>query len=245
MRMPELPDVGLVRRRIKGVGRADIRAALQLIYLTGARSCEVAGRSSPSDTSTAMGPTPADVSVESFNSEQFAVFNLQVAKKRSARSRAVAVPLSERYEPMTKEVVDYFELFRGVERPVFPFSRQRLFQASQKVFENLTYRIDGYRIVREEEQERGKETLRVQIDVAGHWRAFRLHGLRNLRIHELFTFFNMSPLQTCSYIGWSPGSMYGGPSSLMARYGHLDWQSYAEKLLKPRPPARLSGSTRR
>ncbi|MEN3052086.1 MAG: hypothetical protein ABC596_09780, partial [Candidatus Methanosuratincola petrocarbonis] len=194
-----------------------------------ARSCEVVAEAHPSDTSTPYGPRGTDVRLVEYRApdgarEVAAVFTVRTAK-RGGRERYVALPLNPEYEPWTKPVVEYFE--KKGEDEVFPFTRQYVHKVvdRERVFRNLTYPIEPYKVRTENE---------VKV-IELHPRPFKLHALRHLRATELVDFYGFSLEELATYGGWTLKSASIG-SSAMARYLALNWQGYFPKLLKPLRP---------
>mgnify|MGYP001592831626 FL=1 len=219
-----LPKVGEVRERIERAGPSDIRLALMATHVLAGRVSEIVSRSSPHDNTVARGPSGADVRLERYQAgdfnEEVAVFNLRTAK-RGGRERSVALPMSEEYEPWTKELYEYFKK-RG-DAHVFPFTRQHLGKEAKGPLVGLRYQILDYYLIKD----------KVKKKVEPHSRDFALHALRHLRVAELFDHYGFEPIEVMYYAGWTFGGMFGG-GSIMERYAHLNWRQYFPKLLRRR-----------
>jgi len=174
------------------------------------------GKASRRDTTTARGPRGTSVSLQTYQNgdvkEQAVVFRVRTAK-RKGKERLIALPLNREFEPWTQVLYDYFKEC-GSEL-VFPFTRQKLWEVSKKVFKGLVYPIDKYSVVPE------------------HFRDLRLHGLRHLRASELVEFYGFNAFELSTYCGWTLQTG-AGLSRVMARYINLNWQGYFPKLLKNR-----------
>lgn len=207
------------RSRILKVNSEPIRYALMDAYLKAARASEVVGVASGSDTTTPYGPRGTDATEESYHKgdvdEPAAVFRVKTAK-RGGLERYVALPLDEKYEPWSRPLLKYYQS-KG-SSVVYQFTRQTLRNYAASAFAGLKYDIETQRI--------GGES------VGRHQRDAAVHFLRHVRASELGWFYGFSPADLASYCGWSLKN--AGFSSVMARYVKLGWQSYFDKLLKPR-----------
>jgi len=224
-----LPSVKVVRSRIERVNREDVRVCLMCGYLFCARVSELISKVSPSDTAhtTPRGPKGSAVRVEDFElgplKEKAVVFTVSTAK-RGGLERLIALPVKAKYEPWTKEVAEHY-LARN-NQPCFPFTRQKVWQYSKRVFEGLQYPIERYTIIKIEDEKR----IRKIVD--RHLKPFRTHALRHIRAAELIEHYGFDGIDLSTYGGWTLRSMIGVGSS-MQRYAHLRWQKYFPKLLKP------------
>lgn len=171
---------------------------------------------------------------------KIALFRISIAKRQlgineQVKTRLVALPLEEKYEPWTKPIFQYFKK-RG-NNYVFPFTRQKAWQwitKKEPVFKGLTYPIQTYRIKKTGETEK---TI-----ISAHKRKFKLHALRHLRVNELIENYEFDGLDYAAYVGWSlttaPSNLSGSPIPPMLRvYGtdiYEKWKRYIKKLLKER-----------
>jgi hypothetical protein len=171
---------------------------------------------------------------------KIALFRVSIAKRQlgedeQTKSRLVALPLDERFEPWTQPIYKYFKT-KGSDY-VFPFTRQeawRWITKKEPIFKGLTYPIQTYRVKKTGETEK---TI-----IAMHPRKFKLHALRHLRVNELIENYEFDGLDYAAYVGWSlttaPNNLSSSPTPPMLRvYGtdiYEKWRRYAKKLLKER-----------
>ncbi len=199
------------------VGRPAIEGQKVLVKLPKGLLDEVVAVASASDTTTPYGPKGTDVSEDVYQApgskpEPVAIFRIRTAK-RGGMERFIALPLDPRYEPWTRQLLDYFRL-RG-DGYVFPFTRQTLCSYASEALAGLTYEIAP--------QMNGGEVVRQ------HDRPASTHFLRHIRASELASHYGFRPEELATYCGWSLKA--AGLTSVMARYIHLSWQSYFPKLL--------------
>lgn len=222
-----LANVGVVRDRIDSIKRRDVCNCFMATYLFDARISEVVGKASRRDTTTARGPRGTSASLQIYQrgdiKEQAVVFRVRTAK-RKGKERLIALPLNPDFEPWTQTLYDYFKEC-GSEL-VFPFTRQKLWEVSKKVFKGLVYPIEEYKIIVEE------GNVKVKHVIPEHLRDLRLHGLRHVRATELVEFYGFNGIELCTYGGWKLKG--AGLSSVMSRYVNVNWQGYFPKLLKKR-----------
>lgn len=222
----ELPDVKIIRNRIKKASPQEAKYALMSAYLFCGRASEIISRKCPSDLhTTARGLKGSDLDFDNFAigdiNEEAAIFTLRTAK-RGGKIRKIALPLNQKYEPFTKELVGYYEKFGNT--PVFNFTRQVLYNYASELFRGLTYYIEAYTF---------KDSTGNKTPIKPHHKPFATHALRHLRASELMEYYGFSGLSLSIYGGWTLRSMIGVGSS-MSRYAHLRWQQYFGKLLKTR-----------
>lgn len=224
----KVANVEVVRDRINSIRRREVCNCFMATYLFAARISEVVGKASRRDTTTARGPRGTSASLQTYQNgdvkEQAAVFRVRTAK-RKGKERLIALPLNPEFEPWTQTLYDYFKEC-GSEL-VFPFTRQKLWEVSKKVFKGLIYPIDKYSVVAE------KNPMKAKLVVPEHFRDLRLHGLRHVRASELVEFYGFTAIELSTYCGWTLQTG-AGLSRVMARYINLNWQGYFPKLLKKR-----------
>jgi len=218
-----LPSYADVRKRIENVEDPEIQFCLKTTYLYAGRISEVVGKASPGDSkTTARGPKGTDVLLDYYQfrdkEEEVAVFTVRTAK-RGGIERKVGIPTS--FEPWAKQLYEYFQDHK--DSYVFPFTRQTVWVRSKDVFKGFIYFIEDYRVLRNAELEL----------VQRHLRLFRLHALRHLRASELVSFYGFDGFGLATYGGWKY-STAARTSAVIDRYLSLSWQSYIEKLFKPR-----------
>ncbi len=227
----ELPSVKTVRKRIEQAYPEEAKYCFMAGYLFCARISEIVGRTYPSDLqkTLARGPKGSEVRTDVFEQgdlkEEVAIFLVSTAK-RGGLVRKIALPLNRKYEPFTEQLLEYFRERKN--RLVFPFTRQKAWGYSTKVFDGLAYPIEQYMLY---EYRNG-----VQVDktpIKRHDNLFRTHALRHIRAAELIEFYGFDGYDLSVYGGWTLRGMIGG-SSAMSRYAHLRWQRYFLKLLKER-----------
>jgi hypothetical protein len=222
----ELPKVETVRHRIELAQKLEAKFCFMAEYLFCARISEIIGRKCPSDTSTTpRGITGRDVKQAVFKRGKkkydVAVFTVRTAK-RGGKERKIALPLEKEYEPFAEQLFNYARQF-GKDH-VFPFTRQKAFEYSREIFEDLTYPIENYRPF--------KDGTPLPV-VKEHIRLFRTHALCHLRATELIEVYDFDGIELSVYGGWTLRSMLGIGSSL-SRYTHLRWRKYFPKLLTER-----------
>lgn len=221
-----LPNVETVRQRIAQARPAQAKYSLMSAYLFCARASEIIGRTAPSDRhkTTARGPTRNNLELDVFElgpiKEEVAVWTIKTAK-RGGKPRKIGLPLNKKYEPFTKQLVDYFDKHQGV---VFPITRHKLWEFAKEAFKGLKYPVESYNIYTNGE---------VTKSVKDHNRPFGAHALRHVRASELMTNYGFDGIELSIYGGWTLRSTIGIGSS-MSRYVHLNWRQYFPKLLKPR-----------
>jgi hypothetical protein len=153
-----------------------------------------------------------DVRVEEYQGEEFAIFTINVLKRRINTTKDVALPLN--HDPYARHLL---ALFKKVgDAPVFNFSRQYAWKAARIIFDGLLYDVQPYTVNR--------------VDVAGHKKNAANHFLRHMRLTELGgPPFNFTGEELGKYVKWT-ASQYG-VSPQVERYVKSDWRDYAAKLL--------------
>jgi hypothetical protein len=158
-----------------------------------------------------------------------AVFKIKVAKQKLDEGeepphRLVALPLPEKYEPWTREIVDYFHDRK--DEYVFPWNRQTIWHYISNVdpvFEGLTYHIKKYRDFD------GKK-------IYAHNRPFKLHALRHVRTDELIKHYGFDGIDLAAYVGWSMnGNKKEAMPNMASNYAEIReaWHRYIRKLCVP------------
>lgn len=217
------PSVEAVRQRIGSVGKEDIRHCLMAAYLLGGRISELISKAAPRDTTTARGGQ-IQVAIRRYKRRKAATFKILTAKRKKGeleKARIIALPLHESYEPWSQSLFEYMQEREGA---VFPFTRQRMWRASKKVFAGFTYPIEGYKL-----KKNGDAEL---VNVQAHYRNFRLHALRHIRASELVEIYGFNGIDLAVFMGWTLKKI--GAPSVISRYLSLSWQTYFPKLLKKR-----------
>ena len=225
-----LPEVETVRKRIESINKKEAKFCLMAAYLFCARVSEIGGSTNKYDIrnkqTIARGPTGNDVKLETFElgeiKTEAAIFTIRTAK-RDGKIRKIALPLEKKYEPWTEELYNYYRIHK--DQKVFPFTRQKAWEYSQKTFSGLSYPIDKYNLY-------NPEDLKPK-PIKAHLKPFRTHALRHLRATELIESFGFTGFDLSVYGGWTLRSMVG-VGSAMSRYAHLNWRRYFPKLLKKR-----------
>lgn len=216
------PAVSEIRERIIQTEDEKIRNALTLMYLSCGRAKEIISRTTPGDKSgrnKATGPKGSDTRIDDFGDFEIVLFNIYT-QKRDDMKRIIALPI--KYEPLALPLHNYMIQFGT--KPVFNFTRQKLWLEGKPQFEGLTYPISKYTI-----WENGKITKAV----SAHTKNFTLHALRHLRAGELVEYYGFSGFDLATYGGWTMRSTVM-VSSMFDRYVSLQWRSYIGKLLKTR-----------
>lgn len=222
-----LPSVEAIRQRIQQTSKPEAKYTLMAAYLFCARISEIVTRTCPSDIghTQARGPTPQDLTFTTFElgpiKEEAAIFTIYTAK-RGGRPRKIALPLNPNYEPLTKQLVAYFQTFNKKD-PIFNLTRQKATAYAKQVFTGYNYPIDEYTTKKDGELTK----------VPYHLKPFRSHALRHLRATELIETYDLNGFEMSIYGGWTLKTM-AGVGSAMGRYAHLQWKKYFPKLLKPR-----------
>jgi len=192
------------------------------MYLTCGRAKEIVARTTPGDKSgrnVASGPKGTDTRLTQFGDFEVALFNVYT-QKRDDLKRIIALPT--KYEPMAAPLHKYMTEFG--DKPVFNFTRQKLWREGKPQFKELTYQIMKYTIW---------ENGEIIKTVDKHRKNFTLHALRHLRAEELVEYYGFTGFDLATYGGWTMKSTVG-VSSMFDRYVGLDWRSYVGKLLKKR-----------
>jgi hypothetical protein len=156
--------------------------------------------------------------IRELSNVSIALFKITNARRRIQNleklpKRIVAVPMSEKFEPWTAEVYNYFK--EKGDKYVFPFKRQQVWQYLTKnhVFNRGMYRIRKYRYGRNGE---------IVFDVFAHPRRLKTFGLRYLRSDELM----------CEYgFDWGDWITYtSAPFEKRNSMHWWDWRRYIVKL---------------
>jgi len=187
---------------------------------------------------TAIQVLKGDISLaESYPKISVALFRIKIAKQHLAKgempkSRLVALPLEEKYEPWTKELYEYF--YKSQDNYVFPFTRQKAWHYithKEPIFKGLTYPIEKYKIK--------KDGVVIAESSGRSDKPFKLHALRHLRTKELFEEYQFDGLDFAAYIGWSTRKASSFDQNIpqqLPRYATVyeNWKRYFPKLLKRR-----------
>lgn len=113
------------------------------------------------------------LSLDEFEGEEVAVFNLKTLKRHDHIVRSIALPLSPEFEPWTKHLVEDWS--RG--NP-WDLARQHAWAANRIVFAGLLYKV-------------GED-----------FKPLANHGMRHIRIKELIQHYGFSPLEVQRFVGW-------------------------------------------
>lgn len=261
-----VPTPEKVRKCIEEVREESIRMYLKSLYLLGAaRSYEMVGRICYGDATHrkfVYGPKGTDVELteyqpqelnptqatmilsgrlgieEAFKPVPVALFRIKIAKsnwEEAPKSRLIGLPFEKKYELWTEEIYNYFK--KAGNNYVFPFTRQKAWYwitNIEPVFKGLTYPVETYYV---------KEDGKVEkTRVPKHYNDFKLHGLRHVRVKELFEAYGFDGLDFAAYIGWSLKTSQTShdidtPVSPMLKvYASIteNWRRYFPKLLKER-----------
>jgi len=217
-----LPEVSTIRQRILETRDEQIRYALMLMYLSCGRAKEIITRTTPGDKSgrnVASGPKGSDTRLTDFGDFEITLFNIYT-QKRDNLKRIIALPT--KYEPFATPLHKYMTQFE--KKPVFNFTRQKLWLEGKPQFKGLTYPISKYTIWKNGE---------ITKTISAHKKEFTLHALRHLRATELIEYYGFTGFDLAIYGGWTMKTMVGF-SGQFDRYVSLNWRSYIGKLLKKR-----------
>ena len=220
------PTAREIRSKIMKVKDKEYRICLTAIYLFASRVSEIVGRISPSDTvKRTYGVKAGDVELDEYNyngvKTPVAVFRVPVAKRNMIRY--VALPLDKKYEPWTESLYNYYMEYKDMpEYPIFPFTRQKIWNIAIDVFKGYTYPIETYR----------RRHGSMKVNVQRHFKRFGLHALRHMRISELVRYYKFTGMDLNKYVGWSLGNIMEHMPMMVERYSHLQWWDYFPKLLR-------------
>lgn len=185
----------------------------KLSYLTGARANEICALGNAEKNTKPVGPTKQDVGYDSYEGVEVLKILIRVLKRKEDKGiplRTVALPLND-YEPWAKDLANWIEKL-GVNDPLLPIRRQSL---------NGILRSYGlYEAALSLEEN-------VNLGIVDN-------PLRHLRIHDLFEYYKLDPLEVVAYTGHKISSAFR-VSDALAKYAHLRWTQYFPKLLKPLP----------
>jgi len=230
------PDIFTLRERIESIKKKPVRMCVKYLYLIDGRISEGIGLAAPSDVGTVpRGPRARSMSFNEFEGEEVVIFEVNTAKRGDDVRRMCALPYLFKYEPWTKEVVDYFDMFDDNDL-VFPFNRQKAWRDTKPFWEDLWYKIDPYSVLGFDafgdilKDDDGKNIIRK---VEGHWKEFSIHGTRHIRTGDLVFFYGFTPADLSAIGGWSLGTSMRATRT-MRRYIQYDWRSYVAKLFKQR-----------
>lgn len=193
----------IVRDRIEAISKSVIRNAFKFQYLTATRISEVCGK---------YAVTGKDLEVKEFEGHSLALFTVKTAKKKG-EPRFVALPLEEKYEPWTSDLVMDFA---KSDRKVYGVEDKTLERYAEKAFQNLSYTIEKYR------------NNKIDAIVEKHERPGVTHFLRHVRATNLMMDYGFDGTDLGIFCGWSvnlPGQA--------KRYIVYEWRRYFPKLLKP------------
>lgn len=213
------PSVPEARKRIIESQPEEIRMTLTDLYLKAGRISESISTKSPSDTTTVYGPVGTDATIEEIEGHEAVVLKVQTAK-REGKERLIALPIET--EPLAKPLYNYYR--KHGDQPVFPFTRQYVWNHAKEIFNGFYYPIDRYYLRKQE----------LKIEITAHPKRFTLHAIRHLRATELIRFYHFKAEDLAAYCGWKLGTV-SKVSSVMERY--IDLGAYIEyfpKLLKKR-----------
>ena len=114
--------------------------------------------------------------------------------------------------------------------PVFPYYRQKIYRATRKAFEGLTYPIVNYK--RRTEVDEGKIIYEIIYE---HQKRCSDHFLRHLRATELKSRFRIKGEILDTFMGWAK-PRGGDVSAMQERYVTEPWREagYFPRLLKKR-----------
>jgi hypothetical protein len=235
-----LPDYDEVRKRIESVEFDMMKYCFMATYLFAARISEVVAYRNPHDShTTPRGPKGIDASLDSYDfrgkNEPIVLFKVRTAK-RQGRVRTIGLPVN--FEPWAKPLYEFFNA-QG-DSVVFPVNRQTAWAYAKEYFKGLTYSIDRYFLFKQHadgKTHNGKKGTITPVKI--HTRDFALHALRHLRGSELTGFYGFDAFQLATYGGWTYHAL-ARTTSVMDRYLSLSWQSYIEKLMKPRRNVKLA-----
>ena len=166
--------------------------------------------------------------------EPVALFHVWTEKrkglKRQGTRRDIALPLDAKFEPWTKELLEYFQKQQVLKQPIFPFYRRKVHALSRQVFEGLSVKITHYRKTLPELDGKGKHLMKM---IPEHVKPFTVHSLRKIRENELRRNYRFDAFEISAYGGWTMQTM-AGTSSALVHYDVLPWEDYFPKLLRKR-----------
>jgi len=175
---------------------------------------------------------------ERFRKVRVALFRIKIEKKHIERdedvkSRVVALPLEDKYDPWVKEVYNWFKM-QG-EGYAFPLTRQLYWHHithTDPVFDGLYNPVEDYSFYFHDGQ------IKIKKTVSAHLNPFKFHGIRKLRVNFLYTRCNFSGLDFASHIGWSLRAARSADTqdripAMLGRYASIyeNWERYFPKLL--------------
>jgi hypothetical protein len=159
-----------------------------------------------------------DIEYEDYEGNEFALFTLNLLKRKQRLTRVVALPLDPRYEPFTSPLIKRFEAIGN--GPVFPVNRIAAWAAARNIFDGLGYWIDPYL------------DFKKNMEIKGHWKPYSDHANRHIRAQELKQFYRFRKDELQSFFRWS--ARFANVAPHLERYVNDEWQDYANKLLKRR-----------
>ena len=172
-----IPDWNLIREIIDKIDDPEIRITLQICYLFGTRLQElVRGQ-------TRQEPIIGnDFSEASISGEDALVLEIPTAR-RGWKSRAVAIPLSSRYEPWAKDILHYSE--EKADEPIYPKVTRVLQVYVKNTFSYLEWPTPGYKKKKEKRINRVDVTLKHLPEIR-EWELGLCHNFTNYDFKNFF-----------------------------------------------------------
>ncbi len=214
------------RQLIDSVTDPKKRFALRLLYLTGARASELAGRPVNTD-DIAYGIQAKDVKKGNYRMpdgtvEDLVLINIRILKKRIPNEvpiderrerypkRIVALPL--KYEPWASNILAVANSVKDPSKFLIPNTRKEIWQWISEVGLQGWKDKNGYNLK---------------------------NPLRHIRANHLISYYQFTPIQLVTYFGWGHqtlGNITGQATSPMLDwYLNLSWQGYIMQLMIPLP----------
>ena len=205
-RMNRVTEGKEIRERIQKISKTKVRVALMYQFITATRVSEVCGK---------YALTGKDFQTTSFEDHPVLLFT--ILGKRGVFPRSVALPLEEKYEPWSKEVLQYClnQSVKDNKKDIFRLTPRSLQMYCAEAFKGLSYFIESYG------------------GVEGHSKRVLTHALRHIRASELMMKYGFDGIDLAVYCGWSLTSMSSGMSKMARRYVVGQWGRYFPKLIKP------------
>lgn len=179
---PKIVTALEIRDRISRVSNEKYRNALKYAFLIGAETAEVCGEFAPKENN--LIEHTFTLNSKKITTIIFIVNNIK--PKERSKNRICAIPLDEKFEPWSKDLLDYFKKFEGYP---FKFSMRAIQGKASEVFSGLQWqRFDHWQ---------------HQRNISEKYSKFRISDLRRLRIKNLKEYYRFNERDLALFCSWN------------------------------------------